>query len=98
MSDHRPVAADFNVVVRESVCIKRRLWSSRPCHLLALQQIDALNQEDYVESLKRYHREVDRLDSAQERKGLQIDNAYIDFGTLRYVQRRRQGAVDCFIR
>ena len=44
-----------------------------------------MNQEEYVETLKRFYREVDHLEGSHERKGLKIDNAYLDFGILKYV-------------
>ncbi|KAF6751635.1 DNase I-like protein [Ephemerocybe angulata] len=46
--------------------------------------VDFLNREEYVSSLKLRYREVDHLEGTQERRGLQIDNAYLDFGTLQY--------------
>ena len=44
-----------------------------------------MNQEEYVETLKRFYREVDHLEGSHERRGLKVDNAYLDFGILRYV-------------
>ena len=37
-----------------------------------------------METLKRFYREVDHLEGSHERRGLKVDNAYLDFGILRY--------------
>ncbi|KAJ3544105.1 hypothetical protein NMY22_g2904 [Coprinellus aureogranulatus] len=46
--------------------------------------VDSINQEQYIDALKKCYRDVDHLEGTSERKGLQVDNSYVDFGTLQY--------------
>jgi len=47
-----------------------------------------MDQENYTNAVKKFYKSIDHLENSQERKGLQIDNSYLDFGTLRYEERQ----------